>query len=353
MQERRRANLGDLECVEVGVVDHQGLARLLDVDHELGLEVARDDGGHPRFGVVFLRAHDHASRADDLERLQRVALHDHVLRRPEGAGDGQFVGEVTFLALVLAGVDRTRLETDAHLGHVVGRGHPQVDHVDLGVAPDHEEVAPRSRGARDVHRIAGLDDVDDLLGVAVDQRDFTGIAQCGRENVLDVVVVHLLLRPIGRRDDDLPGRLHLRHAELGWHRRVLLHVAGHDVDRFLVHLARGQPIRHAGGRTVGDEDLQVIGALADREVWRQRLAGGAFAQHAVAARAAFEVGLAAEIELGLRHLRRFRVGTLVHRHFAQRRGTGLVRQLGWADGLLVLSDGQQRGCSEQQRERNR
>ncbi len=201
------------------------------------------------------------------------------------------------------------------------------------------------------NRVAGLDDIDDLLGVAVDQRHLAGVTQRGREDVRDVVVVHLLFRPLVRRHDDLPGALHVGHAPLRRGRRVLLDVARHQVDLGLGELTRGLPVRHARRRAVGDEDLEVVGALVERDVRRQRLAGGALAQHAVAASAALEVDLPCLVELGLRHRRRLRVGRLVHRLVGQRRGTGLVFQLGLGDALLGRLRGQA-GSGQQRRQRH-
>ena len=342
VQEARGADGRDLQRVDVGVVHQQGLAGFLDVHHELGLEVAAHDGGHARLGVVLLLVHGVAAGGDDLQRLQRVAVHDDELRRPVGAGNGVLV----FKALVLAGLDRTRFQAGADLGHVVGLLHPQVDHVDLGVAADHEQVATRGRQARDVHRVAGLDDVDDLLGVAVDQRHFTRVTQRGREDVADVVVVHLLLRPLLRRHDDLPGRLHVVKAVLRRRRRVVLDVARHQVHFLLGHFAAGLPVGHAGRRAVGDEDLQVVGALGLGDVRGQRFAGGALAQHAMAAGAALEIDLAGQIEFGLGQGRRLGVGRLVHRLTGQWRRSGLVIGLRLGDALLVLG---QAGASHQHR----
>ena len=296
-----------------------------------GLKCDGDDRGDARLGVVFLRVDRHAAGADDLQRLERVALHDHVLRRPVGAGDRVLV----LVALVLRRVDAARLEADADLGDVVRLLHPQVDHVDLGVAPDHEQVASGGRHARDVHRVAGLDDVDDLLGVAVDQRHLAGVAQRRREDVLDVVAVHLLRRALARRDDDLPRRLHLLHAEFRRRGRRLLDVARHQVHVGVGEIARRAPVRHAGRRAVLDEDLQVLGALVDRDVGRERLAGRALAQHAVAAGAALEVDLPRLVELGLRHRRRLRIDVLVHVDARERRAARLVRRFARRDFLVL------------------
>jgi ferredoxin len=78
-----------------------------------------------------------------------------------------------------------------------GGSHPEIDQVDLGVAADDVEVAPGGRDPRDVHRIAGVEHVDDLVGAAVDQGDLAGVAQGHREQVVDVDVVLRCIRPVG------------------------------------------------------------------------------------------------------------------------------------------------------------
>ena len=325
VQELGGVDLRRLQVLQVGVVDHPDLAGFLGVDQEFGLLVAGHDGGHARLGVVFV-VDVHATRADDLARLERVTVHQHELRRPVGTGDRHLV----FPALEFAGLDRARFQSNLDFSHVVGLFHPQVDQVQTGVAADHVQVAPRSRQARDVHRVAGLDDVDDLLGVAVDQRHLAGITQGDRHDVVDVVVVHLLLGTLRHRHVFLARLLHVLQREFGRRRRVVLDVAGHQVDRLFVHFAAGQPVRHAGRRTVGNEDFQVLGAFADGQVGRQRLAGGALAQHAVATSAALEVDLAGAGEFGLRHGRRLGVAGLVHGRRVDRIGRALV--LGFSAG---------------------
>ncbi len=279
--------------------------------------------------MVFLRVHRHAAGAHDFQRLERVAAHDHVLRRPVRARDRVLV----LVALVLGGVHGARLEAHADLRHRGGLRHPEVDHVDAGVAADHEEVAPRGRHARDVHGVAGLDDRDDLLRVAVDEGDLARVAQRGGEDVVDVVAVLLGLRALLHGHLHAPGRLHLRQAELGRLGRRLLHVARHHVDLVVVQLARSAPVGHARGRAVLDEDLEVVGSLVDGDVGREGLAGGALPQHAVAACAALEKDLAGVVELRLRHGRRLGVDVLVHRDILHRRGTCLVADL---DGIDLL-----------------
>jgi hypothetical protein len=97
-----------------------------------------------------------------------------------------------------------------------------------------------------VHRVTGLDDRDDLLGVAVDESHFTAVAQRHDEDVVDVVLVLLGFRAVRHRDDDLPGRLHFLHAELRRLRGRLLHEPRHQVDLRRRELARLTPARHAG-----------------------------------------------------------------------------------------------------------
>src|SRR5690606_34647543 len=216
-----------------------------------------------------------------------------------GAGDRQLV----LVALELRGLDRTRLQPDLDLGDALGNLHPQVDQVDLAVAADGVDVAARMRHARDVHRVAGLEDVDDLLAVAVDQGDLARVAQGDREDVVEVVVVHLPGRTLVLGDEHRPAVAHLLQAPL---RRIgggVLEEARHQVDLGGGELAAGAEVGHAAGRTEVDQRLEVFGAARLGEVGRERLAGGALAQHAVAAGAALEEDLAGLGELDLAHVR--------------------------------------------------
>ncbi len=167
MQEPLGLDLGGLEVLDVGIVDQKDLSGLLHVDDELRPVMRGQDRGDTRLGVVDLLVIDHAAGRDDLERLQSVAVHDYVLWRPVGAGDRVLVLE----ALELRGLDRTRLGSDLDLGDGVRLFHPQVDHVDLGIAADHEEIAARGRDPADMHRVAGVDHRLDLVAGAVDQGD--------------------------------------------------------------------------------------------------------------------------------------------------------------------------------------
>ena len=112
MQEAFGLDLRGLQVLEVGVVDQQDLAGFLHVDNELRLEVRGQDRGDARFRMVGLLVIDVAAGRDDLLRLQRVAIHDDVLRRPIGPGDRVLV----FLALEFRGLDRARLGADLDLG---------------------------------------------------------------------------------------------------------------------------------------------------------------------------------------------------------------------------------------------
>ncbi len=116
-------------------------------------------------------------------------------------------------------------------------------------------------------------------------------------------VVHLFLRPLVDRDVDLPGLLHLFHAEFRRLRRLLQQVARHQVDLGVAEVARGAPVRHAGRRAVGDEGAQVLVAELDGDVRGQRLAGRALAQDAVTPGAALEIDLFRALEVGTRQRR--------------------------------------------------
>jgi hypothetical protein len=185
---------GDLQVGQVLVIDHQNLAGFLGVDDELRVVVRGDDGRDAGLRMVFLGADHHAAGRFDAQRLQGVAFHDDELRRPVGAGDRILV----FVTLELGGFHRARFEADLDFGDV-GGSHPQVDQVDARIAADHVEVAAGLRHARDMHRIAGLEDLDDLLALAVDQRDLAGIAQGDGEQVAEIEIVHLLRRALARR----------------------------------------------------------------------------------------------------------------------------------------------------------
>ncbi len=154
-----------------------------------------------------------------------------------------------------------------------------------------------------MHRVAGLDDLFDLEGVAVDQRNLTRIPKGDRHQVFDVDIVHLFGRAIFRRNDHFPGFHHVRHTPFGRRRRIDQHVAGHQVDLFGRQLVGGAPVGHPGGGAVGDEIMNVFVAVLAGDVGGQRLAGRAFAQHAVAPGAAFEVDLPPGFEFFRRHQR--------------------------------------------------
>ena len=186
-----------------------------------------------------------------------------------------------------------------------------------------------------MHRVARRDDGDDLFRVPVDQRHLAGVTQRHREEVVEVVGIHLLLRSLLRRHQHFPGRLHLRHAVFGRLRRRLLHVARHEVDLFVGKLARSAPIGHPRRRAVLDEDLQVLGAFLQSDVRREWLARGPLAQHAVTTGAPFEIDLAPFLELRLGHRRRFRIDVLVHLHLGQGRAAGLIADLLLGDRLLL------------------
>ena len=306
VQEALGLDRGHLEVVDVLVVDHEDVAGFLDVDDELGIVVRGHDRGHARLGVEFLGVVGHAAGRDDLDRLERGAVHDHVLGRPVGTCDRVLV----LPALHLRGLDRARLHADLDPRHGLRRVHPQVDQVELGVAPDREEIAARGRHARDVHGIAGGQDLDDLLGVAVDQGDLARVAQRDREEVVEVQLAHLLLRPLVDRHQDLPCGLDLGQAEFRRLRRLVEQITGHQIDILLGQIARSAPIGHAGRGAVVDEGLEVLEAQLLRKVGGERLACRALAQHAMTAGAPLEVDQigAVELVLGERRHARFRAG---------------------------------------------
>lgn len=261
-----------------------------------------------------------ATGRHDLHRLERLAVHDRVLGRPVGATDQVLV----LVALELGGIDRTGIRTQAHGGD---RGGLFVEHVDDGgqaVTTDGVNVAARSRQAGDVHRVAGIEDLPDLVGVAVDQRELARVAQRDREHVLQVDLVHLLGRTVLDGDQQLPAVLHVLERELGRDRRRVLDVTRHQVDLFL-----GQDVivvDHAAFGAVRDDLLEALGAELEGAALQlgavrsglgpvrlEVLAGGALAQHAVATCAALEVDLLAFFHLLGGQLGRFLGPGAAHR----------------------------------------
>ena len=281
--------------------------------------MAGNDGRHPGFGVVLV-VDVHAARADHFFGLQGVAIHQHELGRPVGAGNGNLV----FPAFELGGFHRAGFQTDFDLSDVVGFFHPQVDQVQAGIAANHVQVAARSGQARDVHGVAGFDDVDDFLGITVDQGDRAVVTQGHREDVLDVVVVHLFGGALVHRDVFLAGCFHVGQGELGRCRGIVLDVAGHQVHGGFVELTRGQPVGHPGGGTVSDKGFEVLGAFVVGQIRGQRLAGCAFAQHTVATGAALKINLTGAGKFLLGHGRGFGVARLVHSGTGQGRCSALV-----------------------------
>jgi hypothetical protein len=122
MQELGGTDGGRLQVLDIGVIDQQDLAGFLDVDDPFRLDEGSDDGSHARFRMVFA-INGHAAGGNDLERLQRVAVHDHVLGRPVGTGNRVLV----LKALELGGIDRARIEADLDFSHDGRLFHPQVD----------------------------------------------------------------------------------------------------------------------------------------------------------------------------------------------------------------------------------
>ena len=128
-----------------------------------------------------------------------------------------------------------------------------------------------------MNRITSFHNVDDLFGVAINQGNFTAVAQRGREDVGDVEVVHLLGGPVFWGHRHLPGAFHVVHAPLWWRGRCVLNVARHQVHLLLGQFARCLPIRHASRGAVGDEHFQILSAFVNGDVWRQGFACGTFA----------------------------------------------------------------------------
>ena len=221
-----------------------------------------------------------------LQRLKRQAVEDGVLRRPVGTNHCVLV----LITLELRGLDRTSFETSLQGGN--GRRHlgPHVDQIIATIATDNVNVATRGRDTRNVNSVTGLDDSPDLLGVAVNQGNFTSITQGDGENVGQVDVVHLLGRTLVDRDQQLPATLDVCKAPLRGRFGRHLEVGSHVDDLLL-----GQnvvEVDHAAFGTVGDDFLQTALAELGRVRRLKVLTGRTLAQHAVAASATLEIQLA-------------------------------------------------------------
>ena len=190
MQKQGGVDGGDLEVFQVAVIDQFYLAGFLNVDDELRVLMGRDDGSNPGFGMILPGIHRKATGRDDLPRLESIAVHQHELWRPVGTGDGQLV----LVSLVLRSFDGTGFQADLDFSHGLRIFHPQIDEIDPGVAADHEKVTSRGRNSRNVHRIAGIDDFDKFLGIAIDEGDLTGVAQRYRDQIVEVIAVLLFCR---------------------------------------------------------------------------------------------------------------------------------------------------------------
>ncbi|MNP18556.1 hypothetical protein D3C76_1110440 [compost metagenome] len=105
--------------------------------------------------------------------------------------------------------------------------------------------------------------------------------------------------PVLGLDQDLPGLAGFGHAPFRWGRWGVLDELGHHRDLVFGQGIGRAPVRHASGRAVGDQRLQVGLAARLGDVGCQRLAGGAFAKHAVATGAALEVDFLGRVEVGL------------------------------------------------------
>src|SRR3989338_9123397 len=299
MQEAWRVDRCGLQVVQIGVIDHQHLAGFLDVDHEFRLVVGRHDGRNARFADELAGFGSDAASRNYLQRLQRVAFMDHVLRRPVSAGDRVLV----FVALELRGFDRARFGAGLHFGHDVGHLRPQVDQSELGVAAGHVQITAGCGVARDMHCVASVERGDDFFVIAVDQSYFAVIAQRGGEDVVQIDVVHLLRWAIFHRNQNLPCGFDIGQTHFWRSYRRLLHVTRHQIDFFFGQLATGLKTWHTARRTVTDKCLQVIRAFGNGKVRRQRFAGRTLTQHTMTTSATLEKDLASLVHFICTHWR--------------------------------------------------
>ena len=310
VQELGGTDGGGLQVFDIRVVDQQNLTGFLDVDDPFRLDEGSDDGGNARLRMVFA-INGHTTSGHDLARLEGVTIHDDVLGRPVGTGNGVLV----FKALELGGINGACVEADLDFSHNSRFFHPQVDQAQTTVATNNVNITARSGEAGNMNRIAGLDDGADFLGITVDQGNFTGITQGDREHVVQVEVVHLLLRTLVNRNDDLPGIHRVLEAVLRRHIRRVLDVLGHQGNFVL-----GQnvvEVHHTAIGTVADDLFQTSLTQLERTAFGglaflvllgpmrfQVLACCALTQHAVAACATLEVNLLCLFLFSSRQFRR-------------------------------------------------
>ena len=242
MEESGGADIGHCQIIDVAVVNEQNMPRFLNVDDEIRMLVRCDDGSNTWLRMVFLSVNGHATSRDDLQRLERVAVHDDVLRRPVSTGNGIHV----FIAFVFRGLNRTRFEANLDLGNACRRVHPEVDHVDLGIATNREDETAGSGHTRNVYSVTSLQAHDDFLGVAINNGHFTTVTKRNREEIVDIAIVLWCAGTILGCNHDVPAGLHIGHTPFRRCRWFLLQEARHDVDFGFAHFARRSPVRHAG-----------------------------------------------------------------------------------------------------------
>jgi hypothetical protein len=146
-------------------------------------------------------------------------------------------------------------------------------------------------------RVPGFDDVDEFLGVAVDDRALADVAQDGSKVVVDVSLVLGLARAIFDRDVELVARLHRLEAHLGRRRRGQLHELGHQRRFFGGQFAGPPPTGHARIGAFVDGRLEFTERLLEHGFIGDVRPGGSLAERTVTSRAAVEID-----ELRLAHL---------------------------------------------------
>ena len=214
MQEQLGLDHLDARVIRVGVIHQPGLPGFLDIHNPFRLEMGCQDGSHARLRMVLLGIIGVAARADNLERLKGLPVQDDKMGRPVAAHHGIFIPVIAQLAFVLAHFHRAGIIAQLHLGHLVGDFHPQVNHRQPAVAPDHVSIAPGSGHARDVHGVAAVHGLDHLVGIAVDDGHLPGIAQGNDEVILPVPAGLRLGWALLRGNQHLPGFHHLRQRHL-------------------------------------------------------------------------------------------------------------------------------------------
>ena len=123
----------------------------------------------------------------------------------------------------------------------------------------------------DVHRVAGIDMIDNFVLIAVDDRDLASVTLDDNEKVFPVTAVQRLGRVILGLDVDLVTFFHQRQRHFGWNRWFHLDIARQQVDFFIAEDI--VEVIHATFGTNFDDLGKSLGTQLERTLGFLRLVG--------------------------------------------------------------------------------